>query len=144
MPSRKAHEELLRLARRRAGLSSEDIQYVELHGPGTPTGDPIEAAALGAALGQERPAGSPLLVGSAKTNVGHLEGAAGIIGLLKVALSIKHRLLPPSLNYETPNPRIPLEKLNLRIQTELTPWPDEQRPLPPESRRWASAGPMPT
>ncbi|WP_405773451.1 type I polyketide synthase [Streptomyces sp. NBC_01538] len=129
VPSRKAHEELLGLALRRAGLSAEDIQYVELHGPGTPTGDPIEAAALGAALGQHRPAGAPLLVGSVKTNVGHLEGAAGIIGLLKTALSIKHRLLPPSLHYETPNPRIPLEKLNLRVQTGLTCWPDEQRPL---------------
>ncbi|HEY8982954.1 MAG TPA: type I polyketide synthase [Streptomyces sp.] len=127
VPSRTAHEDLLRLARRRAGMSAEDIQYVELHGPGTPTGDPIEAAALGAALGRERRA--PLLVGSAKTNVGHLEGAAGITGLLKVALSIEHRLLPPSLHHETPHPRIPLEELNLRVQTALTPWPDEGRPL---------------
>ena len=70
------------------GVDPADVQYVELHGTGTPVGDPIEAAALGAALGAGRPADAPLLVGSVKTNVGHLEGAAGIVGLLKAALAI--------------------------------------------------------
>ncbi|MFK0290293.1 type I polyketide synthase, partial [Streptomyces sp. NPDC090442] len=129
VPSASAQEEVLRLARRNAGVSAGDLQYVELHGTGTPVGDPVEAAALGAALGGERDAEFPLPVGSAKTNVGHLEGAAGIVGLLKVALSISHRMLPPSLNFASPNPRIPLADLNLRVQTELGPWPHPDRPL---------------
>ncbi|MFE4974241.1 type I polyketide synthase, partial [Kitasatospora sp. NPDC056651] len=129
VPSASAQEEVLRLARRNAGVHAGDLQYVELHGTGTPVGDPVEATALGAALGSERDKRSPLLVGSAKTNVGHLEGAAGIVGLLKVALSISHRMLPPSLNYASPNPRIPLTDLNLRVRTELGPWPHPDRPL---------------
>ncbi|WP_442272970.1 type I polyketide synthase, partial [Streptomyces sp. M-16] len=129
VPSASAQEEVLRLARLNAGVSAEDLQYVELHGTGTPVGDPVEAAALGAALGVERAADFPLPVGSAKTNVGHLEGAAGIVGLLKVALSISHRMLPPSLNHVSPHPRIPLADLNLAVQTELAPWPRPDRPL---------------
>ena len=103
------------------------MQYVELHGTGTRVGDPIEAAALGAVLGAHRADDDPLPVGSAKTNVGHLEGAAGIVGLLKVALSIGHRQLPPSLNHIAPNPDIPLDALRLRVQTELGPWPRRGR-----------------
>jgi len=83
----------------------------------------------GAALGAGRPAQSPLLVGSAKTNVGHLEGAAGIVGLLKAALSIRHREIPPSLNFETPNPDIDLDGLGLRVQTAHGPWPRPDAPL---------------
>ena len=129
MPSREAQEELLRRAYDHAGVSPADVQYVELHGTGTPVGDPIEAAALGAALGVVRPQGSPLSVGSAKTNVGHLEGAAGIVGLVKTCLSIAYGQLPPSLNFATPNPRIPLQDLGLRVQDALTPWPRTDRPL---------------
>ncbi|MBB5937000.1 acyl transferase domain-containing protein [Streptomyces zagrosensis] len=128
-PSPAAQEEVLRQAYARAGVAPSDVQYVELHGTGTPVGDPIEAAALGAAIGQGRPAAAPLRVGSAKTNVGHLEAAAGIVGLLKVALSIAHGELPPSLNYTTPNPRIPLAELGLAVQRELTGWPRPDRPL---------------
>src|SRR6188474_854822 len=80
VPSRSAQERLLRNAHRRARLEPSSVQYVELHGSGTPVGDPIEAAALGAALGSERADGDPLPVGSVKTNIGHLEGAAGIAG----------------------------------------------------------------
>ncbi|MFE7563007.1 type I polyketide synthase, partial [Kitasatospora sp. NPDC057500] len=129
IPAQEAQEEALRQAYRRAGVEPSEVQYVELHGTGTRVGDPIEAAALGAVVGARKPEGSPLLVGSAKTNVGHLEGAAGIVGLLKTALSIRHRALPASLNFATPNPEIPLDRLNLRVQQELTPWPDEDRPL---------------
>ncbi|MET8183081.1 beta-ketoacyl synthase N-terminal-like domain-containing protein [Streptomyces sp. NPDC005336] len=128
-PSPAAQEAVLRLAHQRAGTSPADVQYVELHGTGTPVGDPVEAAALGAALGTARTDGTPLLVGSAKTNVGHLEGAAGIVGLLKTALSITHRQLPPSLHFTEPNPRIPLGGLGLRVQNELTAWPRPDRPL---------------
>ncbi|WP_413805384.1 type I polyketide synthase [Streptomyces sp. OE57] len=128
-PSPAAQEDVVRTAHRRAGVSPDEVQYVELHGTGTPVGDPVEAAALGAALGTVRTDGTPLLVGSAKTNVGHLEGAAGIVGLLKTALGITHRLLPPSLHFTTPNPRIPLAELGLRVQDRLGEWPRPDRPL---------------
>ncbi|MBP2048330.1 acyl transferase domain-containing protein [Streptomyces griseochromogenes] len=129
VPSARAQEEVIRRAHDRAGTRPEDVQYVELHGTGTRVGDPIEAAALGAALGTGRPADAPLHVGSAKTNVGHLEGAAGIVGLLKTILSIWHRELPPSLNFETPNPDIAFDELRLRVQQDLTSWPRPDRPL---------------
>ncbi|WP_234332332.1 type I polyketide synthase, partial [Streptomyces sp. NRRL F-5650] len=122
-PSRQAQEDVLRRAYTAAGVRPEDIQYVELHGTGTAVGDPIEAAALGAVLGSARPADAPLKVGSIKTNVGHLEGAAGIVGLLKVLLSLEAGELPASLNFETPNPAIPLADWHLQVQTERSPWP---------------------
>ncbi|GAA2962022.1 type I polyketide synthase [Actinokineospora diospyrosa] len=116
-PSRYAQEDVLRAAH--TGINPDDVGYIELHGTGTPMGDPIEAAALGAALGQAR--STPLPVGSVKTNLGHLEGAAGIAGLIKVALVVEHGLVPPTLNFEAPNPHIQLDELNVRVQTELTP-----------------------
>ncbi|WP_329081317.1 type I polyketide synthase [Streptomyces niveus] len=124
VPNAEAQATVLRQACEDAGVDPAEVRYVELHGTGTPTGDPLEAAGVGAAYGSARPAGSPVLVGSAKTNVGHLEGAAGIVGLIKTALSIRHREIPASLNYETPNPRIDPEALNLRVQTASGPWPD--------------------
>ncbi|MGW1263166.1 type I polyketide synthase, partial [Streptomyces drozdowiczii] len=129
VPDRAAQEAVLREAYARAGVTADAVQYVELHGTGTPVGDPVEAAALGAALGTDRPSGAPLQVGSAKTNVGHLEGAAGLVGLLKTALSVSRRRLPASLNFERPNPAIPLTELGLRVRTEEGPWPREEAPL---------------
>nr|UPI48933.1 type I polyketide synthase [Micromonospora sp.] len=132
VPSVSAQTEVLRRACERAGVAPSAVQYVELHGSGTRVGDPIEAAALGAALGtaRDREDGrAPLAVGSAKTNIGHLEGASGIAGLIKAVLSIAHRALPPSLNYERPNPAIDLDALNLRVQDALGPWPDPSAPL---------------
>ncbi|WP_327713892.1 type I polyketide synthase (plasmid) [Streptomyces sp. NBC_00464] len=129
VPSAQAQEAVIRRAHEHAGTRPQDVQYVELHGTGTRVGDPIEAAALGAALGTGRPADSPLRVGSVKTNIGHLEGAAGIVGLLKTALSIWHRQLPPSLNFETPNPDIAFDELRLTVQQDLSPWPHPDRPL---------------
>ncbi|MFE3380444.1 type I polyketide synthase [Streptomyces anulatus] len=129
VPHEDAQRDVLRRACLRAGVDPSEIQYVELHGTGTPVGDPIEAAALGAVHGRGRPTGEPLLVGSAKTNVGHLGAAAGMAGLLKVILSVSHDLLPHSLNYATPNPRIPLAELNLRVQSAPGAWPRPGRPL---------------
>ncbi|MEU5159745.1 beta-ketoacyl synthase N-terminal-like domain-containing protein, partial [Streptomyces sp. NPDC020875] len=129
VPSAGAQEEVLRRAYDNAGIAPEAVQYVELHGTGTRVGDPVEAAALGAVFGPDRSPGAPLLVGSAKTNVGHLEGAAGLVGLLKVLLSLRHRELPPSLNYASPNPGIPMDELGLAVQRTLTPWPRPDRPL---------------
>ncbi len=128
-PDRQAQEEVLRLACRRAGIKRANVQYVELHGSATRLGDQAEAAALGAVLGAGRAAGDPLLVGSAKTNVGHLEGAAGIAGLIKAILCIKHREIPPSLNFQEPGPQLPLEELHLCVQRALGQWPDLDRPL---------------
>ncbi|WP_436846209.1 type I polyketide synthase, partial [Streptomyces chartreusis] len=132
VPSRSAQEQVIRLAHERAALGPDErVQYVELHGTGTPVGDPIEAAALGAALGARRAAAgeSALRVGSVKTNIGHLEGAAGIAGLIKTLLSITHRELPASRNFETPNPAIALEELGLAVQREHSAWPEPDRPL---------------
>jgi acyl transferase domain-containing protein/acyl carrier protein len=128
-PDPVAQEELLRAAYRAVGVDPAEVQYVELHGTGTPVGDPVEAAALGAVLGRNRVPGADLRVGSIKTNIGHLEGAAGIAGLLKTVLSLRHGRLPASLNYEHPNPAIPLESLGLRVQQDLTPWPEPGRSL---------------
>ncbi|WP_380280631.1 SDR family NAD(P)-dependent oxidoreductase [Kitasatospora purpeofusca] len=129
VPSARAQEQVIRLAHEQAGIRPETVQYVELHGTGTRIGDPLEARALGAALGSAREADRPLRVGSAKTNVGHLEGAAGIVGLIKTVLSIGHRELPASLNYESPNPDIPLDELRLTVQQELSGWPEPEQRL---------------
>ena len=122
-PSERAQTEVLREAYRQAGLDPARVQYVELHGTGTPVGDPIEAAALGAVLGRASGRRRPLAVGSVKTNLGHLEGAAGIAGLLKTVLSLHRGELPASLNFETPNPRIAFEELNLEVNRTLAGWP---------------------
>jgi acyl transferase domain-containing protein len=127
-PSQRAQEEMLRLACARSGIERAEVQYVELHGTATRLGDRAEAAALGAVLGSARPHG-PLAVGSVKTNIGHLEGAAGIAGLVKAVLCIEHRQLPPSLNFQAPPPEISLDALGLRVQQTLGPWPQEQRAL---------------
>ncbi|MEU7580142.1 polyketide synthase, partial [Streptomyces sp. NPDC041068] len=124
-PRGEAQEDVLRAAYEQAGIAPERVQYVELHGTGTRVGDPIEAAALGAVLGaaaRER-SSSALRVGSVKTNVGHLEAAAGIAGLLKAVLAMRFREIPPSLHFRSVNPAIPLDELNLRVQTELEQWP---------------------
>ncbi|WP_374100985.1 beta-ketoacyl [acyl carrier protein] synthase domain-containing protein, partial [Streptomyces phytophilus] len=128
-PGARGQTDLLRLACDRAGVAPGDIQYVELHGTGTRLGDPVEATALGEALGAGRGDGARLRVGSAKTNVGHLEGAAGITGLIKTLLSLHHRELPRSLHFRSANPAIPLADLGLRVQEEHGPWPDGDRRL---------------
>jgi acyl transferase domain-containing protein/glutamate-1-semialdehyde aminotransferase/acyl-CoA synthetase (AMP-forming)/AMP-acid ligase II/alpha-ketoglutarate-dependent taurine dioxygenase len=124
-PSRPAQELLLRKAYQNAGVEPARVRYAEAHGTGTLLGDPIEASALGAVLSAGRPPGAVCRLGSVKTNIGHLEAAAGVAGLIKVALSLKHRLLPPSLHFETPNPHIPFAALALEVQKELGPWPGE-------------------
>ncbi|MER5212045.1 type I polyketide synthase [Streptomyces sp. NPDC002838] len=128
VPGRQAQEDVLRRACAAAGVVPGQVQYVELHGTGTRAGDPVEAAALGAVFGGGRSPGDALRVGSAKTNVGHLEGAAGMVGLLKTALCIRHRQLAPSLNFTTPHPDIPLAGLGLHLQSALTDWPRPDRP----------------
>ncbi|MGH2960504.1 MAG: type I polyketide synthase, partial [Solirubrobacterales bacterium] len=129
VPTVQAQTEVIRQAVTLSGISEDDIQYVELHGTGTRRGDPVEASALGAALASARSPERRLLVGSAKTNIGHLEGAAGIAGFIKSALCIFERELVPSLNFERANPEIDLDALGLEVNTELRAWPNDGRPL---------------
>ncbi|MBU3867689.1 acyltransferase domain-containing protein, partial [Streptomyces sp. 4503] len=126
-PDPRGQQEVLRLAQRRAAVSPGSVQYVELHGTGTALGDPVEAAALGAVFG--RTGTGPVRLGSVKTNIGHLEAAAGIAGLLKTALAIHHRQLPASLHHHTPNPRIPLGELNLEMRLAPGEWPQADQRL---------------
>ncbi|WP_405854587.1 type I polyketide synthase [Streptomyces sp. NBC_01515] len=129
VPGAATQAQVIRAALHRSGVDGADVQYVELHGTGTRVGDPVEAAALGEVFAAGRPADAPLLVGSAKTNVGHLEGASGIVGLLKTVLSVRHGRLPAGLNFATPNPDIPFDSLRLRVRTESGPWPRPERQL---------------
>jgi phthiocerol/phenolphthiocerol synthesis type-I polyketide synthase C len=126
-PSRGAQEAVLAEAYRRAGLSPGAADYVEAHGTGTSLGDAIEAKALGTVLARGRAPGSRCLVGSVKTNIGHLEAAAGVAGLIKVALALRHRAIPPSLHFVEPNPLIPFDSLPLRVAQTLAPWPESGR-----------------
>jgi amino acid adenylation domain-containing protein len=128
-PNPQAQEEVLREAYRRAGVSPWQVQYVEAHGTGTLLGDPIEAKSIGAVLGRKRRTDRACAIGSIKTNLGHLEAAAGIAGLLKVALAIRQRQLPASLHFKTPNPHIPFGDLRLKVQSALGPWPVPSEPL---------------
>jgi len=124
LPSPEAQARLVKDACRDAGIVPESIGFVEAHGTGTAVGDPIEATALAEALCGKRPTDSPLPIGSIKTNLGHLETAAGVAGLLKAMLVLKYGQIPPSLHFETPNPHIDFEKLKLRVPTKLEPFPN--------------------
>src|SRR5246500_4340900 len=124
LPSSEAQARLVRDACRDAGVLPSQIGFVEAHGTGTAVGDPIEAHALAAALCEDRSTESPLLIGSVKTNVGHLETAAGVAGLVKALLVLKHGRIPPSLHFETPNPNIDFAALKLRVPIALEPFPD--------------------
>ncbi|WP_280278001.1 polyketide synthase, partial [Nocardia wallacei] len=126
-PSIDGQAEVLRAAYARAGIAPDRVGYVELHGTGTRVGDPVEAAALARVLGAGRTAATPLRVGSVKTNIGHLEGAAGVLGMIKTVLALEHGRIPASLNYAEPNPRIPMAQWHLRVQDRLGDWPDHDR-----------------
>jgi myxalamid-type polyketide synthase MxaE and MxaD len=127
-PGGAGQEDMLRKAYINANLSPGDVQYIEAHGTGTRAGDPVEIQALGAVMKQNRPAGQFCKVGSVKTNFGHTEGAAGVAGLIKVALSLKNRYIPASLHFKEPNPAIPWDDLPIRIQSKGEPWPEHDGP----------------
>ena len=122
-PNGPSQEGVLRAAVKAAGLSGRDIGYVEAHGTGTAVGDPIEVAALANVLGADRPARRPLRVGSVKSNLGHLEAAAGITGLIKTALSMHHRKIPPTVHYEKPNPLLNLDRIPVSVVADMADWP---------------------
>jgi len=122
-PNRKRQEELLSAACNVAKLQPEDVDYVETQGTGTTMGDSLEASALGAVYGGGRAPDDPLVIGSVKTNIGHTEAASGVASLIKLALALRHRTLPPSIHFRHANPAIPLADWRLKVQTELSPWP---------------------
>ena len=121
-PNGPAQESVIREALSAAGVSPADVGYVETHGTGTALGDPIEVNALGTVYGAGRRADAPLRIGSVKTNIGHLESAAGVAGLIKLILAVQHGEVPPHLHLKKPNPYIPWNELPIEIPAELRPW----------------------
>ena len=116
MPSGKAQAELIENAYEQAGLDPLDTHYVEAHGTGTQAGDPIEAEAIATALSAMRDPSKPLILGSVKTNVGHLESASGLAGLLKAVLCLEKSKIPPSINFETENVHLHLQEKSIRVR----------------------------
>jgi phthiocerol/phenolphthiocerol synthesis type-I polyketide synthase A len=127
-PNPQAQMAVLRAACSNAGVPPHEVDYVEAHGTGTLLGDPIEARALGTVLGRARPQSAPLLIGSVKSNLGHLDAAAGIAGFIKAVLAVQRGHIPANLNFRTPNPHIPFEDLRLKVVGEQTDWPATGQP----------------
>ena len=125
VPSAKAQGTLIEAVYRTAGLNPDDTAYFEAHGTGTAVGDPIEIAGIARVFDRSGPGANPLIVGSVKPNVGHLESAAGMAGIIKAILSLERGVIPPNLNFVNPNPKLLLKERNFKIPLEPTPWPDE-------------------
>lgn len=120
-PSSEGQVQAVRRAVEKAGASATQVQFIEGHGTGTPVGDPIEVETYQEVYGRESK-GTKILLGSVKSNVGHLNSAAGAVALTKVALALHHKVFPPNIGFETPNPRIPWRDIALRVPTECEPW----------------------
>lgn len=123
VPNSLSQQKVIRAALKNAKIEPTEISYVEVHGTGTALGDPIEIQTLKAVFGKEHTEAQPLMIGSVKTNIGHLEPAAGIAGLIKVVLAMQHKEIPTHLHFKRLNPHISLEGTCLKIPTEQTPWP---------------------
>jgi myxalamid-type polyketide synthase MxaE and MxaD len=128
VPNGPSQEVAARKALAQAGIRPADVRYAEAHGTGTPIGDPIEVMALSNVYSEGRRAEDPLLLGTVKTNIAHLESASGIAGLIKVVLALQNEALPPNLHFRNPNPEIPWDRLPVKVVTSLTPWPRSARP----------------
>ena len=124
VPNGPAQERVIAEALARAGLEPAEVDYLEAHGTGTPLGDPIEVNAAAAVYGRGRERESPLLIGSVKTNIGHLEAAAGVAGLVKVLLAMNRGVIPRHLHFERPSPRMDWKQLPVRVTAKATEWPD--------------------
>lgn len=120
LPNSAAQEQLMRSTYEKAGLDPRDTQYFEAHGTGTAAGDPIETRAIGAVFASGRE--EPLYVGSVKTNIGHLEGASGLAGVIKTTLALERGLIPPNMHFKNPNPRIDFENWKIAVPTKVTDW----------------------
>jgi acyl transferase domain-containing protein len=126
VPNGIAQQAVIRAALDDAGVDPRDVSYVEAHGTGTPLGDPIEVRALDAVYGSHRR--EPLQIGSVKTNIGHLESASGIAGLLKVVLALQHDRIPPHLHLNQPTPHLEWDELAIEVPTATRSWPRGERP----------------
>jgi len=122
VPNPPALKQVMETALSDAGVKPQDVDFLEAHGTGTAVGDPIELEAVSEVYCEGRDASNPLLIGSVKTNIGHLESAAGIAGLIKAALALKHRVIPKQLHFNDPNPRVDWDKLPLKVTTEHVDW----------------------
>lgn len=122
-PNSDAQAALIRETYQKAGLNYSDTQYFEAHGTGTRVGDPLELGSMATTFAMKQNTEQPLYVGSVKTNIGHLEGVAGLAGLLKTVLQLENGMIVPSLNYENPNPKLRLDEWHIKVPTTLTPWP---------------------
>ena len=124
VPNGPAQERVIRAALERAGVEASTVDYLEAHGTGTELGDPIEVQAASSVYGEGRESECPLLIGSVKTNVGHLESAAGVAGVIKVLLAMREGVIPKHLHFEEPNPQMDWERLPVRVTSEATAWPE--------------------
>ncbi|KAI0437216.1 putative polyketide synthase [Xylaria telfairii] len=125
MPSAEAQMALIDEVYRQAGLDFASTSYVEAHGTGTKIGDSQEMAALAGTIGASHSADNKLIVGSVKSNIGHLEAAAGIAGIIKAVLMLESGLIPPNIHFKRGNPEIKFDEWNVTVPTELTPWPSD-------------------
>ena len=126
-PNGPSQQDVIRKALANAGVAPSQVQYVESHGTGTALGDPIEVQALAAVMSENRPKSEPLVIGSVKTNLGHLETAAGVAGLIKVLLALQHQQIPPHLHVRKLNPHISWDDLPVTVATAGMPWPSGSR-----------------
>jgi acyl transferase domain-containing protein len=127
-PNGPSQEAVIREALRRGGVAPSSVGYLECHGTGTTLGDPIEVQAAAAVLGEGRTADTPLVLGSFKSNIGHAEAAAGVGGLIKAVLSLRHERIPKSLHFKEPNPHIPWSDLPVKVASESMSWPRGEKP----------------
>ncbi|MCP4685825.1 MAG: polyketide synthase, partial [bacterium] len=124
-----SQERVIASALAQANIAPGDIDYLECHGTGTSLGDPIEVQAAAKVLGEDRAHERPLLIGSVKTNIGHLEAAAGMAGIIKVVLAMQHGEIPAHLHFHEPSPQIPWQRLPVQVTAETTPWPEQEGKL---------------